>query len=140
MIGLQMTHEMDKLQREMQQLFCGFGSVVDNAPQTSRIKLADKGEAFELEATLPGLDIDKLDINILGRRLTLSGEFVTADAPEDATWHRNERQGGRFEKSLQLTADVEAEQVEAEYQLGILRITLPKAASALPRKINIKAA
>lgn len=142
MFGLQMIHEMDNLQREMEQALCGLGfnSVVGQLPQAKQYKLSDKGEEFELEATLPGLDIDKLEISVLGRRLTLAGEFAAAEAPEGATWHRRERQGGRFEKNVQLSANVEAEQVEAEYRQGILRIRLPKAASALPKKISVKAA
>lgn len=142
MIGLQMIHEMDNLQREMEQLFNGLGihSMAGELPQTTRYKLRDTGEAFELEAPLPGLDIDKFDISVLGRRLTLAGEFAAADIPETATWQRRERQTGRFEKSLQLTANVEVDQVEAEYRQGILRISLPKAASALPKKISVKAA
>ena len=140
MFGLQMVHEMDNLQREMEQVLCGlgFGSPVAQRPQADHFKLSDKGAAFEVAATLPGLDIDKLDISILGRRLTLTGEFAATGAPEGANWHRRERPSGRFEKSLLLSADVETEQVEAQYQQGILRISLPKAASALPKKISIK--
>ena len=142
MIGLQMFHEMDNLQREMEQLISGFGlrSMTGEVSQTARYKLRDTGEAFELEAQLPGLDIDKLDISMLGRSLTLTGEFAAADIPGTATWQRRERQAGRFEKSLQLTANVEADRVEAEYQQGILRINLPKAASGLPKKISVKVA
>ena len=142
MFGLQMMHEMDSLQREMEQVLCGLGfnPLSAEIQPVKRFKVREKETAFEVEATVPGLDIDKLDISILGRRLTVAGEFVSTEAPEGATWHRHERQAGRFEKSLQLTANVDSEQVEAEYQQGILRIILPKAASALPRKINVKAA
>jgi HSP20 family protein len=142
MIGLQMIHEMGSLQREMEQIFrgLGFNSMSEDLPQATQFKLGDNGEAFEVEAMLPGLDIDKLDISMLGRRLTLSGEFVTEDAPEGATWHRRERQGGRFEKSLQLSANVDAERVKAEYLQGVLRVTLPRAPSALPKKISVQTA
>ena len=93
-----------------------------------------------MEAVLPGLDAEKIDINVLGRRLTVAGEFAQPEIPDGATWHRRERAGGRFEKSLQLSANIDADQVEAEYQQGILRIKLPKAASALPKKIEVKTA
>lgn len=141
MIGLQMIHEMGSLQREMEQVFrgLGFNPVGENLPQTAQFKLHDNDETFELVAQLPGLDIDKLDVSVLGRRLALSGEFATEDAPEDATWHRRERQGGRFEKHLLLSANIDTDQVEAEYRQGVLRITLPRAASALPRKIDVNA-
>lgn len=142
MFGLQMMHEMENLQREMEQVLCGLGfnSAVGELSQTKRFKVSDKGEAFEVEAILPGLDIEKLDISVLGRQLNLIGEFATVEQPEGATWHRRERQTGRFEKSLQLPANIEAEKVLAKYEQGILGITLPKAASALPKKICVKAA
>jgi len=142
MFGLQMIHEMDNMQREMEQLFRGLGFHTASAdlPQSRTIRVSDQGDAFQVEAVLPGLDAEKIDINVLGRRLTLAGEFVRPEIPEGATWHRRERARGKFERSLQLAANVDADQVEAEYQQGILRIRLPKAASALPKKIAVKTA
>jgi HSP20 family protein len=142
MFGLQMMHEMDNLQREMDKFFHGFyGNPFYQERQPSRtFKVAEKGAGYEVVASLPGLDIEKLDINILGRRLTVAGEFAHQELPEGATWHRQERQTGRFEKSLLLHAEIDADQVEAEYRHGILRISLPKAASALPKKISVNAA
>lgn len=141
MFGLQMIREMDNLQREMEQVFSDFGlhPLLNELPQERTINLRDLGDAFQLEASLPGLAIDKLDISVLGRRLTISGEFAAAEVPENAVWHRKERSIGRFEKNLQLSAEVETDQVEAEYSQGILRIKLPKAAAALPKKITLKA-
>ena len=142
MFGLQMIHEMDNLQREMEQLFTGFGfSPLHVERQQSRpYRVHDKGDALEVEEVLPGIDIDQLDISMLGRQLTVSGKFAAAELPEGTTWHRRERNGGQFEKRLQLPANVESDKVEAIYEQGILKITLPKAASELPRKISVKAA
>jgi HSP20 family protein len=139
MFALQMIHEMDRAQREMEQFFRSLGVSSAVAPRQERIfKVKDRGEAFEVEAILPGLDVEKLEINVLGRKLTLAGEFVGANAPEGSIWHRHERAQGRFEKSLQLAANIDAEQVEAEYRQGVLTIKLPRAASALPKKIDVK--
>ena len=142
MFGLQMIQEMDNMQREMDQLFRGLGfkSASSDWQQSSGLLVKDQGDAYEVKAVLPGLDAENFEINVLGRRLTLAGEFARPDIPEGANWHRRERARGRFEKSLQLSADVDAEQVEAEYQQGILRIRLPKAATALPKKIAVKTA
>ena len=139
MFALQMIHEMDRAQREMEQFFRGLGVSSAVVPRHDTIfKVKDSGEAFEVEAILPGLDVGKLDINVLGRKLTLAGEFSGANAPEGSLWHRHERPQGRFERSLQLAANIDDERVEAEYRQGILRIKLPRAASALPKKINVK--
>ncbi|WP_303721872.1 Hsp20/alpha crystallin family protein [Malonomonas rubra] len=142
MFGLQMIHEMDNLQREMDKLLGGFSfnPFYLERQQNRAFKVQDAGEAFEVKAALPGLDIEKLEISILGRRLTLAGEFASGDVPEGASWHRRERHTGRFEKSLLLNANIDSDQVEASYEKGLLRINLPKAASALPKKINVKVA
>ncbi len=142
MFGLQMIHEIDNMQREMEHLFRGLGFQPAGCDwqQASVFTVKDMGEAFQVEAALPGLETEKIDIKVLGRRLTVAGEFAQPEVPEGATWHRRERNGGRFERSLQLAANIDSDQVEAEYQQGILRIKLPKAASALPKKIEVRIA
>lgn len=141
MFALQMINEMENLQREMDQIFRGFGfrELLDAAPQHRVFRMHDAGEALEVEAPLPGLDVDKLDISVLNRRLSLKGEFVAENLPENVTWHRRERQAGSFEQVLTLPVAIDAEQVVAEYKNGLLKIRLPKAQSALPKKISVKA-
>ena len=139
MFGLQLVNEMANVQREMDQLFRGFGfsPTYNSAENQINFKVLDSDEQFSVEAPLSGLDIEKLDISVLGRHLTISGEFSAAELPPDVRWHRQERSGGKFEQKLQLSADIDTEKIEAEYRQGILKINLPKAASALPKKIAI---
>jgi HSP20 family protein len=59
---------------------------------------------------------------------------------KDRTWHRRERENGKFVRTLELPVDVEADQVKASCRNGLLTITLPKAAAARPKKISIDAA
>jgi HSP20 family protein len=141
MFGLQMIHEMDNLQREMDQIFRGLGfEPAFTAQRTgSLLKLHDAGDAYQVKATLPGIDIDKLDISVLGRQLKLSGDFISTAGSDEVRWHRRERGSGHFEHAMQLPASVDTDKVEAEYRQGILSIMLPKAASALPKKISVKA-
>lgn len=140
MFGLQFVNEMENVQREMDQLFRGFGFSPAYGSQAKQVnfQVIDNGESFVVEAPLPGLDSEKLDISVLGRRLTVSGEFLHSELPADVRWHRQESNAGTFEQNLQLSADLDTEKIEAEYKLGILKLNLPKAASALPKKIEIK--
>ena len=138
-LGLQFVNEIENMQREMDQLFRGFGFSPTYESQVKQIdfRVIDNGESFSVVATLPGLDIEKLNISVLGRSLTVSGEFSRPELPQDIRWHRQERSTGTFEKNLQLAANLDTEKVEAEYKQGILKINLPKVASALPKKIEI---
>lgn len=142
MFGLQMFNEMENLHREMDQLFHGLGLATASEARSfaPRFKLADNGEAITVAATLPGIDVDKLEIKVLGRRLTISGDAAAADVPEDVVWHRQERNAGSFQQSLNLPEQVDTEKVEAEYKNGVLMINLPKVAAALPKKIAVKMA
>lgn len=142
MFALQMMNEIDNFQHEIEQLFRGLGcnERFDVRTQGLQLKTEDRGEAVQVEAVLPGLDVEKLDISVLGRRMTLSGEFAEVETPEDAVRHRRERYVGTFQQSLQLPTEVDTDKVSAEYKNGILSINLPKAASALPKKISIKTA
>ena len=139
MFGLQFVNEMGNMQREMDQLFRGFGFNPAYGSEAKEInfKVIDKGESFCVEAALPGLDIEKLNISVLGRHLTVSGEFSHPELPQEARQHRQERSGGAFERNLQLSVNLDTDNIEARYNQGILKITLPKAVSALPRKIAV---
>ncbi|MCW8893270.1 MAG: Hsp20/alpha crystallin family protein [Deltaproteobacteria bacterium] len=140
MFGLQFVSEMENFQREMDQLFHGlnFRSVPLSQNNDVRFKVSDQGESYIVEAPLPGLDIEKLDISILGRTLTVTGDFMAQELPADVRWHRQERNRGQFKKTLQLAVALDADAIVAEYQNGMLKINLPKAASALPKKISVK--
>lgn len=140
MFGLQFMNEAGNLQREMDQLFQGLGFSPVHVAQTEQIefKVKDNGENHNIKASLPGLDSEKLNISVLGRRLTISGEFSHPEIPEEGVWHRQERSRGKFEQNLQLSTNFDLEKIEAEYADGILNITLPKAVSALPKKIAVK--
>lgn len=141
MFGPQMINEMERMQRDMDHLLNGFGLGFsqDFRLDTAEVKVRTIEGGYQLFAALPGIDVNKLEIDILGRRLTLSAENSNPDAEAGVVWHRRERQGKAFKRSLTLPDEIDAEKVEAEYSKGILTILLPKAASALPKKISIKA-
>jgi len=90
---------------------------------------------------LPGLGLanyPQVNLRVMNRTLTLSGERRESEY-KDASCHRNERGSGRFLRTIELPSEVENEAIKAEYRNGVLRVTLPKAESAKPRKITVKA-
>ena len=140
MFGLQFVNEVGSVQREMDQLFRGFGFTPSYGSESMQIKfqVTENDASHSVRASLPGLDSEKLSINVLGRRLTISGEYSKPEAPENSHWHRQERHRGNFEQNIQLSTNLDVEKIEAEYIDGILNITLPKAVSDLPKKIAVK--
>jgi len=93
---------------------------------------------FHVEAELPGLDLEKLEIYIAeGNQLTIQGERQPNEAAP-GTWHRRERGLGKFSRTISLPAPVNADRVEARLEQGVLQITLPKSEQGKPKKIVVK--
>lgn len=139
MFGFQLVNDIQSMQREMDQIFrhIGVNDVPAKSPARVAFKVTDQGDAFHVEAALPGIDAEKLEIDVLGRKVKITGEFQGNEEQEGVRWYRQERRNGAFEKRFALPADVDTEKVEAEYKLGILKVNLPKAQSALPKKIAV---
>lgn len=90
-----------------------------------------------VEAELPGLKLDDIEIMVQGDELTLKGERKTEDG-DGVSFHRRERGCGAFQRILRLPTRVEVDKVHASLRDGILTITLPKAEDVLPRRITVK--
>ncbi len=92
-----------------------------------------------VKASLPGLKAEDVDITITADVLTLRGEFKHDEDRKDATWHIREHRGGSFERSVMLPVDIQSDKVKAEFEDGVLTVTLPKAETVKPRTITVKA-
>jgi len=101
----------------------------------------EDADAAWVEAELPGLTMNDLEVTVCGRDVTIKGERKIGD-PDAAnapglSWHRRERSQGRFARSLSLPWDVDADKVEAKLHGGVLTVKLPKAESARPKKVKV---
>lgn len=91
-------------------------------------------------AAVPGMTPDDLDLSIHQNTVTLSGTVqhaADAEDAKDATWYVSELGGGAYRRSVTLPFPVDAERATASFEHGIVRVVLPKAHSAMPRKIAI---
>ncbi len=91
-------------------------------------------------AELPGADPASLDVAVVGTSLTLRGRRPEDPGSENVVYHRRERGAGEFSRTVELPFRVENEKVQAAFNNGVLRITLPRAEADKPRKIAVKAA
>jgi len=142
-------NELHRLRREMDQLFDGatpkrgwpLGFLPGTgARQYPRVNLAETAEAYVAEALAPGVDPASFDVSVKDNVLTIGGEKGGPEGVSSESFHRTERSAGRFTRSFELPGEVDADQVSAAYRDGILRITLPKAPEARPRRIDIAVA
>jgi HSP20 family protein len=103
------------------------------------IDLYETSDELVVQAALPGLKADDVQISITGEMLTLRGEFKPDNGKKEVTYQIRERGFGAFERTIGLPVEVQADKAKADFENGILTITLPKAEAHKPKIINIKA-
>lgn len=94
-------------------------------------------EDYNLVMDMPGVDEESIDITLEKNTLTING-FTSVEGPEGYSLARAEYEIGDYERSFRLTDQIDRENIEAAYENGVLRLTLPKAEEAKTRKIAVK--
>lgn len=123
----------------------------ESARQTSEEQLGTWAPAVDiyetekeivLKADLPGLKLEDVDISLNNNVLSVRGERRFEKEVKDDNYHRVERAYGNFVRTFTLPNTVNVEQIDASYENGVLKITLPKREEARPKqiKVNVKAA
>lgn len=132
--------ELATLHRDMDRVFGRQWE--ENGPrQTDRTwtppsEVAANDDGWRVRIALPGIDPDKVQIDLHGNTLRISGERA-AETEENATSYRSELAYGPFERTFTLPSNVDGDNVAASYRHGMLELTLPIAESAKPRRIEI---
>ena len=103
------------------------------------IDMFQTDDEIVVKAALPGIKADEVQINVTGEVLTLKGEVQQNQEMEEKAWHIREQRFGSFERSIALPTDVVADKAKADFENGILTITLPKAEEVKPKTITVKA-
>ncbi len=106
---------------------------------TPSVDIYENKDNIVLEAELPGMKSEDVDISIENNVLTISGERKFEKKDEGDNFHRVERGYGSFTRSFTLPPTVSSENATAEFENGILHLTLAKREEAKPRRIEIKA-
>lgn len=129
----EMRHEMDR----MLDRFVPGGEAQEFLPLRPLCDVAETQDHYEVRLDLPGMKPEDFDIELKQDELWISGERKEETEEKGKAWHRIERRSGRFQRVIPLGHDVDPDHVEAEYQDGVLRITVAKTAEARPRKIEV---
>ena len=137
--------EMRSLQDEVNRLFASSFSRGGNDNDLMRGAWSPSVDIFEnqneivLEAELPGMRPEDVNISIENNVLTIHGERKFEKKDEQDNFHRVERSYGSFTRSFTLPPTVQSENAQAEFENGVLKLTLAKREEAKPRRIEIKA-
>ena len=101
------------------------------------VNIFEKGGDLVLVAELPGIKKEDLQLQVKGNTVRIAGEREI-NYGEKISYHRIERNSSKFDRTLKLPISVEADKVKAEYNEGILVISLPRAEADKPRRIAIQ--
>lgn len=103
------------------------------------VNVFEDEHTIKIEAELPGIDEKDIDVSLENNVLTISGERKLENEEKKENFHRIERSYGRFTRSFTLPRTVDTENVNAEFNNGVLNIMLSKKEEAKPRQIKIGA-
>lgn len=110
-------------------------------PEAIAVDIVDDDEAFLVTADLPGFDRDEIDVRVTDRTLVIDAEHEEAvdEETDEGRYIRHERRHEATTRTIHLPANVEADEVEARMEDGVLHVTLPKSTVDEGREIEIEA-
>jgi HSP20 family protein len=129
------------MRREVDRLFNGVANTYETASWTLPAEVVETANELTFRLDVPGMKRDDIEVTVENHVLTVSGERKSEyeEGKRDGEFHILERRYGRFERGFALPRRVDASRIEANYENGVLTITLPKLEVARPRRIEIRA-
>jgi HSP20 family protein len=104
---------------------------------TLPLDIAETEDAFLIQAALPGVQPEDVQITVHGDTLTIRAESQPDPDRPGQTWHLRERRFGAAQRAVALTAPVDSDKAQATFHDGVLTLTLPKSERAKPRQIKV---
>lgn len=126
------TKKLSELMRETESTF---------TTKSFPMNVIAKGDAYEIQAFLPNIKAEDIEIEILENRINIRGEYpiVETEEGEEVTYLLKEQPTGKFSRTLRMPKDLDANLAEAKVENGILTLTVPQAEYAKAKLIDIKA-
>lgn len=116
----------------------GFDGIDDVRRFAPAIDITEHDDKFEVLAELPGVGMKDIDITVNGNTLTISGEKKETKEKKEDKYSYTERYYGSFRRDLTLPDNINVDDIKAEINSGVLKVSLPKSEKATPKKIDVK--
>ena len=128
---------LQNLNRLFQEFSRGNDELLTSGTFVPAVDIYEDERSITLKIEVPGMNEKDLDIKLENNTLTVSGERKFEKEEKEENFHRIERRYGSFSRSFTLPNTVESENVQADYENGILSIKLAKRAEARPKQIKV---
>lgn len=138
---LQTMHSLRRLTNALDE---AFGTYPDDEGRTITASwypacdVFEDREAIKIVAEVPGVKAEDVKLSLENNLLTIRGEKKQQAEERTERVHRYERSYGAFERTFALPSTVDAERIQADYEAGVLTVTVPKVERAKPREIPVK--
>ena len=134
---LSLREAMDRL---VEDSFVNFNSFFGSAGAGTgpMVNVFEDADNVVVEAALPGIKPEGIEISVTGDVLTIKGEHKHEQKKKEGNFHRQEWQYASFQRSIALPVQVNPDAAHSEYENGVLTLTLPKAEAVKPRRLQIK--
>ena len=131
--------ELTALQGEVNRLFSRVsgGDVAERQSWIPSVDVVETKDAITLKADLAGMDPNDINLEMEDNVLAISGERRFQEEVEEDKYYRIERRYGSFSRSIALPQDVDPEKIEAEYENGVLTVSVPKVEAVKPKRISV---
>ena len=133
--------EMNQLRRAMDRVFDDTlerrYADFDQNVSALALDVLENEDAYLVKAAIPGIDPNDLDITYTNDTLTIQGEMKHEEEKEGERYHLQERFYGKFYRQVRLPSAVNANAIQANYEHGVLTLTLPKSEEVKPKKISV---
>jgi HSP20 family protein len=106
---------------------------------TPKVDVVENDDNVVVKAEMPGMKPEEVDVRIEGNLLTLHGEHQEEKEEKEGQYHVRELRQASFHRVIPLPTDVDPDKAKAEFENGVLTLTLPKHENAKPKRINITA-
>lgn len=126
---------IDRINKEFNRASNFLGDFTSDA--SPAVNVYSNDEAMLLTAELPGIDVEKLDVSVNGRNVTISGSRAAHVEKEGEKALLKERSDLSFNRTFTLPFTIDSEKVEADYKNGILSVKLPKVEAEKPKSIKV---
>ncbi len=102
------------------------------------VDIYEKDDRIRIDAEIPGVAKENINVDVQGRTLTLSGESKTENEVKEENKYKRERRYGRFERTFNFGFDIDPEKVEAKYENGVLSLVIPRPEKLQAKQVTIQ--
>jgi HSP20 family protein len=113
------------------------GMAADGSPAMLPLDITENENEFVVKGSLPGIRPEDVQITVHGDTLTIRAEMKAEQEKKEEQYHLRERRYGQFQRTVRLSSPVVADKAQANFENGVLTLTLPKAEDAKPKQIKV---